>query len=179
MNNVAKLYAGAAVVGVGLLWWLASRASSSGAAGVGQGIGGALVSGANGLIEGAVTGAGAIVGIPRTDPNKCAADRAAGRWWDASYSCPASTYLGNIAPAAIETIGASVGIPRTSASKCEQDMARGDWWDASFSCPAGTFLGGITGLGGSAGTYTDAWGAETRQNRNLEQARQGGASSSY
>lgn len=45
------------------------------------------------VIEGLVTGGGESVGIPQTDMNQCQRDLAAGRKWDASFSCPASKFL--------------------------------------------------------------------------------------
>ncbi|MES2251119.1 MAG: hypothetical protein V4645_27850 [Pseudomonadota bacterium] len=48
---------------------------------------------------GAVEGIGLAVGIPRTDVSKCAQDKAAGRWWDASFSCPAGDFLSSGAAA--------------------------------------------------------------------------------
>lgn len=36
---------------------------------------------------------GQAVGIPRTSKTQCQQDLDAGRWWDASFSCPAGTYL--------------------------------------------------------------------------------------
>jgi hypothetical protein len=49
---------------------------------------------------GTIEGIGLAVGIPRTNMTQCEADRAAGRWWDASFSCPAGDFLSAI-PAAV------------------------------------------------------------------------------
>lgn len=46
----------------------------------------------SGLFEGTVKGVSRTVGIPDTDPNKCAADRAAGNWFQAIGSCDVGTY---------------------------------------------------------------------------------------
>ena len=77
----------AAGVGVGMLAAvLLSRMSASG---VGQGVGAAVVdAGAGGVV-----GIGSGMGIPPTDAVKCQADIAAGRMWEASFSCPAGTFL--------------------------------------------------------------------------------------
>lgn len=45
---------------------------------------------------GVVLGLGDAVGLPRTQQTQCQADLAAGRWWDASFSCPAGTFLGSV-----------------------------------------------------------------------------------
>lgn len=42
---------------------------------------------------GAVIGAGQLVGIPATNADQCGLDLAAGRYWDASFSCPAGRFL--------------------------------------------------------------------------------------
>lgn len=43
-----------------------------------------------------VQGIGSIVGIPRTDKTQCQKDLDAGRMWDASFSCPAGTFIGGL-----------------------------------------------------------------------------------
>lgn len=51
------------------------------------------VKAAGGVVTGAVVGAGEVVGVPATSVDQCAADVAAGRTWDASFSCPAVDFL--------------------------------------------------------------------------------------
>ena len=43
-----------------------------------------------------VQGMGELVGVPDTNTDQCEKDLAAGRHWDASFSCPASRYLGSV-----------------------------------------------------------------------------------
>jgi hypothetical protein len=43
--------------------------------------------------SGAVIGVGKAVGIPETSMDKCQAAIAAGNMWEASFQCPAPTYL--------------------------------------------------------------------------------------
>jgi hypothetical protein len=43
--------------------------------------------------EGVVIGVGKIIGIPETEVDKCEALIAAGDWWNASFYCPAGTFL--------------------------------------------------------------------------------------
>jgi hypothetical protein len=45
------------------------------------------------IATGAVTEVGKTVGIPETNPSQCLLDMQAGRTWDASFSCDATTYL--------------------------------------------------------------------------------------
>lgn len=52
-----------------------------------------LVGGAADVAAGAVEGIGDAVGVPRTSAQQCELDIAAGRVWDASFSCPAGQFL--------------------------------------------------------------------------------------
>jgi hypothetical protein len=80
--------------GVGLaalaLWWV-SRGGNGGA--VGQTVGEAAVSTIVGAGTGVVLGAGEAVGIPRTSQTECERAIAEGRTWDASFACPAGTWI--------------------------------------------------------------------------------------
>lgn len=51
-----------------------------------------LVDGFVGGVFTGVTNFGGL-GLPKTDVNQCQADLAAGRTWDASFSCPAGTFI--------------------------------------------------------------------------------------
>lgn len=85
----AYLIAGAAVLGA--LVWAATR--KGGAQGLGESLGGAAVDLADGVVTGAVTGAGQLVGIPKTDQTACMQAKAEGRTWDASFACPAADFI--------------------------------------------------------------------------------------
>lgn len=64
--------------------------------GVQQGIGtgvGYVGSYLGGVGAGAVEGIGLAVGIPRTSMSECARAKAEGRWWDASFHCPAGDFI--------------------------------------------------------------------------------------
>ena len=97
----AKLIALAVLAGAGALWWISRQVGNMG------GIGGAaesLAAGAIRAVEGAavgtVKGIGSMLGIPDTNQTKCQADMAAGRWLDASFSCPAGTFINSAGGAA-------------------------------------------------------------------------------
>lgn len=45
---------------------------------------------------GGIEGIGSVFGIPKTSTSQCEQDLAAGRTWDASFSCPAGTFLGSL-----------------------------------------------------------------------------------
>ena len=62
---------------------------------MGEEVGRSAVDLVDGIVAGTAVAAGELVGIPPTDPEKCQADRAAGDWWNASFSCPAGTFLGS------------------------------------------------------------------------------------
>jgi len=78
---------------VGLLWYVASKAKSA--------VGDTLTQAqalAIGAVQAAnpvnvVTNIGEAVGVPKTDTDECARAMAEGRTWDASFACPASTFL--------------------------------------------------------------------------------------
>lgn len=65
-----------------------------GAKQAGVDIGGAAVDMVDGVMTGVVTGVGELVGVPQTDQTACERAMAEGRTWDASFACPAGTFLG-------------------------------------------------------------------------------------
>lgn len=80
-------------LGAGLLLaWVMIK----GTKGAAQSTARAVVGMAEGTATGVVVGIGEAVGVPETNQDKCAADLAAGRTWDASFSCPAGTFLKSI-----------------------------------------------------------------------------------
>ncbi len=80
-------------LGVGLVLVVALPLLTRNARGVGEVLGGAAINAADGFIGETVNTAGDLVGVPRTNQSQCEADLAAGRYWDASFSCPAGTFL--------------------------------------------------------------------------------------
>lgn len=82
------MYAGLAV-GAFLLYKLWSRGVAGTAADVTRGV----ISTVADTGAGIVTGAAEVVGIPQTSQDQCVEDLYAGRTWDASFSCPASTFI--------------------------------------------------------------------------------------
>lgn len=87
------LYVGAALAGGALLYILAQKRA-------GESLAAAAARSAVGLVGdagvGAVKGVGELVGVPDTSTDQCEKDLAAGNHWDASFSCPASRFLGNV-----------------------------------------------------------------------------------
>ncbi len=84
----AAKYAGLAI-GAFLLYKLVTRGVSGAAADLTRGAVGTVVDAGTGV----VIGAGEAVGIPPTNVDQCTEDIYAGRTWDASFSCPAATFL--------------------------------------------------------------------------------------
>lgn len=87
------LYGGAALAALALAYLVATkRAGESLSTAAGRAVAGV----AGDVAAGAVKGVGEAVGIPDTNADQCSADIAAGRTWDASFSCPAKRFLGSV-----------------------------------------------------------------------------------
>lgn len=52
-----------------------------------------IAAGAVDAAGGVVLGVGDAFGVPRTEPDKCAAAKAAGDTWEASFACPAGDFI--------------------------------------------------------------------------------------
>jgi NhaP-type Na+/H+ or K+/H+ antiporter len=73
-------------------------ARNPGAAGsLGQGLGEAVGQAAGGAVAGVALGVGDSIGLPRTDKTECEKAMAEGRYWDASFVCPAGDFIGGAA----------------------------------------------------------------------------------
>jgi len=102
-----------------------------------EALGRGLVNAADGLVSGTVKGVGSLVGVPDTDEQKCAAAMAAGRTWDASFYCPAGTWLKYI----VTPSSAPAAAPRASSSGCScfappcncDDVALNDWMTYGYA----------------------------------------------
>lgn len=64
-----------------------------GAKGTGAGIGAGVVDFADGVLSGGVIAVGERVGVPQTNLTECERAKAEGRTWDASFACPAGTFI--------------------------------------------------------------------------------------
>lgn len=120
-----------AVLGIlaaaGFIAWRAHQAASANA--MGRDVGGALVRGAAGVVE----GIGGAMGIPVTDAAACRQAIDEGDMWTASFACPAKDFLAagwNKVNTSIDT--ATPGLPNLS-----------DWISDGTQPPA--FTGGATG----------------------------------
>ncbi|KDP85607.1 hypothetical protein CF70_012985 [Cupriavidus sp. SK-3] len=69
---------------------------NGGVQGVAAGVVKALFGAAGDAASGVVLGIGDAIGVPRTDMTACEQAIAEGRTWDASFACPAGTFLGSI-----------------------------------------------------------------------------------
>ena len=90
---IPPLALGAAVtlVVIAGIWWTKTRGGSLSP--LGAQLGGSAVDLADGIFTGVVTGIGERVGIPSTSASECDRAIAEGRYWDASFHCPAGTFI--------------------------------------------------------------------------------------
>lgn len=94
MKNIQwPLVVGAVVVGGVLLYAVAKKKPGESMA---KTLGMGAVTAVGDAAAGAVVGLGSLIGIPETNTDQCSADIAAGRMWDASFSCPAGRFLSAI-----------------------------------------------------------------------------------
>lgn len=94
MMKKSHLIAAGVVAAVGLVVVLKMRSQTGNiAADLGYSVGSAAFNAADGLLSGVVLSAGDAIGIPRTNKTQCELDKAAGRSWDASFSCPAKDFI--------------------------------------------------------------------------------------
>lgn len=89
INNKALLIGACIALGALVVFVIAKGGLSKAAAAVGT----AAVGAADGAAGGVVQGIGATIGVPMTDEQKCQAAMASGNYTDASFYCPAPTFL--------------------------------------------------------------------------------------
>lgn len=85
-NPEAALIGGAVLV---VLAWVAVRGVGGFAKDVTKG----AVNAAGGVVEGAAVGLGNLVSVPETNQTECQKAIAEGRTLDASFACPAGTFI--------------------------------------------------------------------------------------
>lgn len=69
------------------------RLAAADPSGTASAITGGVIDAVGGAATGTVVGLGEVVGVPKTNMTQCQQDMAAGRTWDASFSCPAKDFL--------------------------------------------------------------------------------------
>lgn len=82
------------LAGFGLVVGAVAFVAIKGVKGTARDVAAGAASAAVDVAAGAVEGVGQAVGIPVTNPDKCAAAKAAGDTLEASFQCPASDFLG-------------------------------------------------------------------------------------
>jgi hypothetical protein len=85
--RIETVMVGAAAVGVVLLGLYIAK---KGVAGAAADVVGVAADAAGGIVQ----GIGEVIGIPRTDEQECEKALREGRMWDASFACPAGTFIG-------------------------------------------------------------------------------------
>lgn len=136
------LYGGAALAAGALLYILAKKQPGESMAGsLGRSAAGAVFTAAGDMAVGAVKGVGEVFGIPDTNTDQCTKDLAAGRTWDASFSCPASRFLGGVFNSVRINGAAATDAERVDAAIAAQQAA----------------VGGSTGYYDPMGNYVGTW----------------------
>lgn len=127
ISTDAKLIAAVALVAAAGLWWATRRLSSPGAiANAAESLASGAIRAVEGAAVGTVKGIGQAVGVPDTNRTACEADIAAGRWWDASFSCPAGTFI-NTAGGAVFGSTALWGNDADEVRRIEAAKARAEF----------------------------------------------------
>lgn len=130
-SDVTSIALLAALAAVGFIVWRGLNATP--AHSLGRDVGGALVEGADGVIQGAVETVGGVMGIPLTDAAACRQAIADGDMWNASFMCPAKDFFAvNWSKATTTIKAATPGLPNLS-----------DWISDGTQPPVNT--GGVTG----------------------------------
>lgn len=93
-DSTAKLALAAAAVAA--IAYVVKKNGGFSIQGVAADAAGALLGAAGDAASGAVLGIGDVLGLPRTDMTECERALAEGRTWDASFSCPAGTFIGSL-----------------------------------------------------------------------------------
>lgn len=82
-----QLLGGAAVAVMVGAWYLQSRLTNVAAGAVGM---------VGDVGAGVAIGAGDLLGLPRTNETECEKAIREGRTWDASFACPAGTFISSV-----------------------------------------------------------------------------------
>lgn len=102
MKKDYLIYGGIAAAVFALAWWVKKK---GGVAGVAAAMAGGVVDAGAGV----VLGIGDSIGVPRTDMTECERAKAEGRWWDASFACPAGDFLSGASAALSDLFGGAPG----------------------------------------------------------------------
>lgn len=76
----------------------------NGVEGAGVAVGEAAADAVGGVVSGAAQGVGDWFGLPRTDETECEKAMREGRYWDASFVCPAGDFIGGTTSDAIDSL---------------------------------------------------------------------------
>lgn len=110
--------------GLGVLGVVLYRASG-GAAGIARSVVSESIQVGSELASEGVLSIGDAIGLPRTDPDECGRLVAARAWWEASFKCPAGTYLSALRQAAAAPGATSTSRP---ALNVVSDYQGNDWY---------------------------------------------------
>lgn len=93
VREQAYVIAGGAVLALAFFYLYGKGGGGGFIQDVGEGAAGAVVDLADGVISGGAIAIGDKVGVPRTNMTECERALAEGRTWDASFACPAGTFI--------------------------------------------------------------------------------------
>lgn len=95
MNKTYLIAGGIAVAGIAF-FYLYGKGDTPGGGffqDVGEGAAEAAIDLVDGVVSGGAIAIGDKIGIPRTNMTECEKALAEGRTWDASFACPAGTFI--------------------------------------------------------------------------------------
>lgn len=142
----AMLYGVAAIAGIGVVVVMARKVQMPTVGGIAGGLASGAVEAANAAFVGGVKGIGSVLGIPDTSMTQCQKDLAAGRTWDASFSCPATDYIGSFFNSTAIN-AAEANDARQIDRILEREAAKYAAMDATYAGAAwGVSSGGATGV---------------------------------
>lgn len=143
----AMLYGAAAIAGIGVVVYMARKVQLPSVGSVAGNLAGGAVEAVNGAFVGSVKGIGSVFGVPDTSMSQCQKDIAAGRTWDASFSCPASDFVGSFFNST-NINAAEVNDARQIDRILEREAANNAAMDARYAGAA---------WGPSSSGYTGTW----------------------
>jgi len=104
MNEQRFLILGVATAALVLLVLVKKNGIAAVAADAGEAAGAAVINLGGGVVAGAAEAIGDVVGIPRTNETECQKAMREGRYWDASFACPAGTFISGTASDAANSV---------------------------------------------------------------------------
>lgn len=87
---------------------------------------------AGGAVVGTVKGVGDVIGIPDTDKSKCERALAEGRYWDASFDCPAGDFIKGVFSSSPPSAPAPSGAMQNSPGNVFEPIETAEGYPTAF-----------------------------------------------